>query len=89
MTEIIRGAEPMGERVAAVAALPDYKLDLTFTNGERRIYDVAPLLDMPAYRPLKSAALFATAHVAYGTVCWTGDIDFCPELLYRDGKTVN
>lgn len=84
MTETIKGRESLGPRVCAVKALPDYRLDLTFTNGERRVYDVTPLLDWPAYRVLKNKALFSAARVEYGSVCWPGDLDCCPDRLYRD-----
>jgi len=88
MTEIIRGAEALGPRVRAVTAMPDYRLDLTFTNGERRIFDASPLLEWPAYRPLKNIALFTSARAEYGSVCWPGDIDCCPDRLYRDSVPV-
>lgn len=84
MTEIIRGAEALGPRVRSVVALPGYRLNLTFSNGEQRIYDFAPLLEWPAYQPLKNEALFSAARVEYGSVCWPGDIDCCPDRLYRD-----
>ena len=84
MTETIKGREALGPRVRFVKAMPDYRLDLTFTNGERRVYDAAPLLDYPAYRALKNKELFSTARVEYGSVCWPGDVDCCPDRLYRD-----
>lgn len=84
MTEIIKGRESLGPRVRSVKVMPGHMLDLTFTNGERRIYDVTPLLEWPAYRPLRSEALFSAARAEYGSVCWPGDIDCCPDRLYRD-----
>ena len=33
---------------------------------------------------LKSDALFSAARVEYGSVCWPGDLDCCPDRLYRD-----
>ena len=84
MTEMIHGSEALGPRVRSVKALPDYRLELVFTNGERRGYDARGLLDYPAYRRLKDEGFFRTAHVAYGSVCWPGDIDCCPDRLYAD-----
>lgn len=88
MTETIRGKESLGPRVCAVSTLPGHKLDLTFTNGERRVYDASELLEWPAYSALRNDALFSAARVEYGSVCWPGDIDCCPDRLYRDSTPV-
>ncbi|MBR1560047.1 MAG: DUF2442 domain-containing protein [Clostridia bacterium] len=88
MEDMIRGPEELGPRVRSVAALSGYRLDLMFSNGERRIYDAAPLLDWPAYRALKDESVFSSAHAEYGTVCWPGDVDCCPDRLYRDSVPV-
>ena len=84
MMETIKGAEPLGPRVCQLNVLPGHKLDLTFTNGERRIFDASPLLEWPAYRALNNDALFSAARVEYGSVCWPGDIDCCPDRLYME-----
>ncbi len=84
MTEIIRGAEALGPRVRAVSALSGHRLDLVFTNGEHRVYDASALLEWPAYRALKDDAIFSEARAEYGSVSWPGDIDCCPDRLYRD-----
>ncbi len=89
MTEILHGPEPLGPRVQAVAALPGHRLALTFTNGERRLYDARGLLDYPAYRRLRDEGFFRAARAEYGTVCWPGDIDCCPDRLYADSIPVN
>lgn len=76
----ITGKEPLLPRLAAVEALPGYCLRLTFKNGEKRRFDVSPLLHLPAYKGLKD--VFPAARVEFGTVVWPGDIDICPDLLY-------
>lgn len=89
MTETIRGAEILGPRVRSVGVMPGHRLDLTFSNGERRVFDASPLLEWPAYKALKNDALFSAARVEYGSVCWPGDLDCCPDRLYRDSVPVN
>ena len=86
MTEILRGKEPLGPRVRSVRPLPGYKLDLIFTTGERRLFDAAGLLEYPAYRKLRNESLFMQANVEYGTVCWPGDVDCCPDRLYQESS---
>ena len=76
-------SEPLGPRVISVHALPDYQLALVFDNGEHRTFDASPLLDYPVFSPLRSEAFFRLVRVQYGTVCWPGDIDYCPDTLYQ------
>ena len=44
---MLHGNESLLPRVEKAEPLPDYKLLLTFKNGERKQYDVKPLLQMP------------------------------------------
>ena len=77
---------PMAEiLVADVKPLDDRMMILTFANGEKRIYDAAPLLKMPAFQPLIDETVFRGARVVRGVVTWLdGDIDIAPETMYRD-----
>ena len=80
---IIRG-EPLGPRVSAVSPMEDYKLFLTFTNGEQRIFDAKPLLSIGVFKPLQNKQFFETVKVAYGSVLWPHNIDYCPDTLYLE-----
>ena len=70
--------------VATVEAQANYVLLLTFTNGERKNFDMSPYLDYPVFLRLKNSGFFKLAKVDYGTVTWPGDIDIAPETLYLD-----
>ena len=83
MDDII-SAPPLGHRVTAVTPTEDHQLILTFTNGERRIFDARPLLVMPAFKPLANKSFFQTVKVAYGSVEWPQNIDYCPDTLYLE-----
>ncbi|MDR0596525.1 MAG: DUF2442 domain-containing protein [Clostridiales Family XIII bacterium] len=74
--------------VKNVRPLNDYKLRLTFSNGEIRIYDFAPMLEYPAFRALKDKAVFNNAYVDCGTVTWNGETDIASEALYKGGIPV-
>lgn len=77
---------PLPPRVTAVEALPGWMLLITFDTGERKRYSVEGLLDLPAFKGLRSS--FHTARVAYGTVVWDGDIDISPDALYEKGVSI-
>lgn len=86
--DIIYG-EPLGPRVTAVSPLEDYKLLLTFNNGERRMFDAKPLLSMKVFKPLQNKHFFKSVKVSYGSIWWPQDIDYCPDTLYAESTPVN
>ncbi len=69
--------------VMHLEVLPDFKLLLTFENGEKRLFNMQPLLAKKPWHTLGDTAHFSQAHVAYGTVMWPGNIDVAPETLYE------
>lgn len=79
-------------RVQAVKPLEKYKLLVTFTNGEIKIYDIEPLFDKwQAFKDLIYInGLFQQVKVdagGYG-ISWNDDIDLsCNELYYNSVKT--
>jgi hypothetical protein len=75
--------------VSEVSPIEDYRLLLTFTNGERRIFNAKPLLSIEAYKPLKNKQLFERVKVAFGSVLWPNDIDYCPDTLYAESQAVH
>lgn len=87
---IIDGIAYAGEqqkpiRVKAVRPLTDYRLLVSFTSDEKRVFDFAPLLDMPCYQALREKAVFDRVYVDCGTLCWNdGDIDIAPETVYEE-----
>jgi hypothetical protein len=69
--------------VVRVETRPDYTLFLEFENGEKRVFDMTPLMDKKPFVQLKGSPLFTMAFVDYGTVVWPGNIDIAPETLYN------
>ena len=71
-------------RICGVRPLKNHKLWLRFNTGEDRIFDITPLLKMPAFAPLADWETFSGAYIDYGVVVWNdGDIDIAPEMLYE------
>ena len=72
-------------RIRAVKVLDDMMMILTFTSGEKRLYDATQLLAYPAFQPLRDEAVFKSAAVEYGAVVWNnGEIDIAPETMYAN-----
>ncbi|WP_153110564.1 DUF2442 domain-containing protein [Propionivibrio limicola] len=74
----------MGELldVVKVNAKPGYLLELEFENGERRLFDMSPIIDKKPFGRLKENNTFFAARIDYGTVVWPENIDIDPETLY-------
>ncbi len=70
--------------VVAVRTRPEFQLDLEFDNGERRRFDMRPLLAVKPWNRIATPAIFERVRVEYGTVVWPGEIDVAPETLYDD-----
>ena len=81
-------AEIKGTFLHGAEARDDYKIQLLFNNGERRLFNAKPLLEMDIFKPLANRAFFQTVQVAYGSVYWNGDIDYCPDTLYAESVPV-
>lgn len=74
----------MNPRVAAVEPTDDFKLEITFTNGEIGVFDCSPLLDLGVFKELRHLDYFKRAFVEGGTVAWPHEQDICPDTLYED-----
>lgn len=69
--------------VKEVRTLDEYKLLLTFENGEVRLFDMNPYLDKGIFKELKDVSLFKSARVSFDTVEWKNEADMDPETLYE------
>jgi len=65
-----------------VEPIKPYKLLITFSNEERRVFDVTPYLTDSFYAPLRDPTVFDTVKVNPISLEWIGGIDMCPDELY-------
>ena len=78
----------MNPRVKTVSYKSPYKLVLIFTNEERKIFDFNQYISYPIYDCLKNEGLSAKARVMNGTVVWNDEVDFDPDTLYLESKSL-
>lgn len=78
--------------VAAVEPHADYTLTVTFRSGEKRLYDMRPLIEdekwSKVYAPLKDIEFFMSVYVEISAT-WSDTIDIAPEELYYNGVPID
>lgn len=75
-------------KATQVKTLSDYRLLITFSNDEKRIFDVKPYLDFKPFVELKSETLFNTVKPAGLSIEWINGQDVCPDELYYNSTPI-
>ncbi len=78
----------MNPQVKVLQVLAGFRLQLVFSTGEVRIFDLTPHLNDGVFRQLRDPASFASARVVAGSVEWVGDIDLSYDTLYLESSPV-
>lgn len=73
-------------KVIEAKANDDHTLDLKFSDGSLRRFDIKPYLEMDVFRELKDIAYFSNISIAYGTVIWPHEQDISPDTLYLESE---
>ncbi|MEM1042557.1 MAG: DUF2442 domain-containing protein [Bacteroidota bacterium] len=75
-------------RITSVEAEPETHTVLaTFENGERRRYDVSPLLERGVFRLIKSPDTFSAVEVdEMGGIVWEAGPDLSRDTIYLVGQ---
>jgi len=74
----------MAPDVTAAVPLEPYVVRVVFADGEVRDVDIEPLLDGPAFAPLRDTEAFqqVTVDEQTKTVAWPTGADLDPDVLY-------
>ena len=78
----------MNPQVKQVRPLENYQLELTFKNGEQRIFDAKPYLQRGVFVRLQDRDAFRAARVVAGSVEWPGELDLSYDTLYLESQPV-
>jgi hypothetical protein len=73
-------------KVTGVKPLDNYRLELTFNNGETRLFDVGPYLEKGIFTELRDPSYFRSVRLAFGSIAWPNEQDFGPESLYVESQ---
>jgi Protein of unknown function (DUF2442) len=76
--------------VTSATPLQNFHLDLSFSSGERKIFNMQPYLEKGLFRELKKPENFNNLFVANDTVNWlNGDLDISPSTLYLKSASLS
>lgn len=90
------------KQITGVVPNDNFTLTICFDNGERRIYDVAPLLKpKTVFEPFMDLANFRRVYVddthsiawdidpaVDSSVVWSNKVDLCPDSCYVDSVPI-
>lgn len=68
--------------------LNEYKIKITFDNGEKRIADCLKWLNGEVFEPLKDKAYFQKFFVDGWSISWPNGADIAPETLYEESELI-
>lgn len=72
-------------KVTEIKIVSELCMLVTFSNGEKRIFDAQELIKYPAYEKLKDFNVFKSGYIEYGIIVWdNGKIDIAPETIYKN-----
>jgi hypothetical protein len=71
-------------KVIAAKANDDFTLDLQFSDGSVKRFDMKPYLDYEVFQELKDLDYFKQVNIAFGTVTWPHEQDIAPETLFLE-----
>ena len=73
-----------GIKVTAAKPLRGVMMLVTFSTGEKRLFDTT-LLQGSAFAPLADEKIFSNPVLFHGVITWNnGEIDVAPETVYRE-----
>ena len=72
-------------KIEEIKVVSELCMLLTFSNGEKRIFDAKELLKYPVYEKLKDYGIFKKGYIENGIIVWdNGKIDISPETVYNN-----
>jgi len=76
----------MNPRVTQMKPSQNFTLQITFSNGESKVFDVKPYLGIGIFKELQDVSVFNSVKPFLGSIQWSNGVDFCPNTLYLESK---
>lgn len=67
----------------------DFTLDLKFSDGCSKRFDMKPYQKFPVFQRLRDVDYFKEISLVFGTVQWKDKQDISPETLYLEGVDIS
>lgn len=74
----------MSPKAIDVKVLKNYKLEILFDNGEKRIFDVEPYFKFKNFQELRDMNNFEKVKISGLSIEWENGCDICPDELYNN-----
>lgn len=71
-------------KVVDVKANDDFTLDLKFSDGSVKRFDVKPYLKYGVFTELNDLGYFKKVKLAFGTIQWPNEQDIAPDTLFLE-----
>ena len=72
-------------KIKKIKIISELCMLVTFSNGEKRIFDAKYLTKYPIYKKLENFEIFKNAYVENGIIVWdNGSIDIAPDTVYKN-----
>ena len=65
-----------------------FHLILTFENGEKRLFNMSPYLNLGIFKELNDIAKFNAVKVSFDSIEWENGADMDPEILYTESTAL-
>jgi len=76
-------------RIKEVKAIDDFCLEVIYTSGEKKLYNMKNLLKLNYYKNLRNINYFKLAKSVETTIEWPKGEDIDPNELYSNSKTID
>ena len=71
-------------RPKIVTPMPNFFLEIVFSNGEKKKFDCQPYLNGDWYSELLDINKFNSVRISGNTVEWSTGQDLCPDCLWEN-----
>ena len=76
-------------KVTNVKANNDFTLDVKFSDGSVKKFDVKPYLKYAVFGELRDLSYFKKVTLAFGTIQWPNEQDISPDTLFLEGTPLD